>query len=87
MTCSHRNPETYFCSVKKRSVPPEQIDICENCPDYKLDVNLNQLFCNSCEKNFNLTQNRIVIIKGKEFAKCPDCGEVIGIGRDNQMLR
>lgn len=86
MLCSNWNSESHFCSIKSRIINPEEVTICEECLDYKTSKKEKKLFCKSCEVEFELTENRKVLIKGKEFTKCPRCGEVLGIDRDNKWL-
>lgn len=87
MNCKYWNSETYSCKIKGTTIAPEEIEICENCKSYKSADTIGQIFCNNCEKNFQLTEDHIIDIKGKEFVKCPQCQEVIGIKRDSEVLR
>ena len=87
MLCCHWNKETFFCKLRKRVINPEELDICENCIDYKKLENVEDLFCVNCQESFQLSESGVVLIKGKEFAKCPICGEVIGVDTTDSVLR
>jgi hypothetical protein len=71
--------------VKTRVINPEETNVCVECTSYK-PINNQKMFCNNCEKEFELTKDNWVQIKDKEFPKCPVCGNVIGIERDDSML-
>ncbi len=86
MSCRHWNKETFFCNLKKKEIVPEQISVCEECSHYRIIDEEDEVFCTACQKLFRLTKDQEVFIKGKEFAKCPTCGEVSGIDRDNEIL-
>ena len=66
-------------------INPEELNICEECSYYKVGKK-EKIFCSNCEMDFELTEDRKVLVKGKEFPKCPHCGKVIGIKRDDKML-
>ncbi len=85
MSCRHWNNKSYYCKVKDKIINPEESSICEECANYERNKK-EKIFCSNCEAEFELTEDRKVWVKDKEFPKCPTCGEVIGIERDDKML-
>ena len=86
MLCCHWNNESYYCNVKNRVINPEESSVCEECLNYEASKKPKTFFCYNCEAEFELTEDRKVQVKDKEFPKCPICGEVIGIKRDDRMI-
>ena len=86
MSCRYRNNESYYCQIKCRVINPEDLVICEDCSYYETDKK-QKIFCSDCEKEFDSAETSVVLVKGKEFPKCPHCGKVIGIKKNDEMLR
>jgi ribosomal protein L37AE/L43A len=71
--------------VRDRVISPEESSICEQCMNFEVSKK-QKIFCNFCEKEFETTEDRKVLVKGKEFHKCPNCGQIIGVRRDDRIL-
>jgi hypothetical protein len=82
MLCYYWNKVSFFCKIKDRIINPEESSVCEECTDYKPFKASKHVSCNNCGNNFEF-KDRIVLVNNKASIECPNCGEFMGINRND----
>jgi DNA-directed RNA polymerase subunit RPC12/RpoP len=87
VTCKHWRSEDSFCLQEEETVNEDELDDCaEGCPYYEPSRKYTTVICSSCGTEFPLRKANKVEINNKEHPKCPTCGTVVGLERDNEQL-
>jgi NAD-dependent SIR2 family protein deacetylase len=87
MKCKHWRQEDSFCVQEEKTVNPDELGDCaEMCPDYKPSRGYEIVTCISCDTEFPLKKANIIEVNNKEYPKCPTCGTVRGLERDDEKL-
>ena len=89
MVCTHWDKESYFCNHKKVTINPDELSNCaETCLDYSIPIKQKEIVvtCNRCDAQFPLNKATRIEVKSKEYIKCPNCGTVVDLKRDDKTL-
>lgn len=87
MMCKHWREEDSFCVKKEKTVDLDELSGCaETCPDYKSSREHEIVTCGICDTEFPLKKANKIEVDNKEYPKCPTCGTVMGLKRDDEKL-
>lgn len=87
MVCKHWRQEDYLCVQKEKTVNPDELrDCAETCPDYEPGREHESVICRDCYTRFPLKKANKIEVNNEEYPKCPECGAIAGLKRDDGKL-
>jgi DNA-directed RNA polymerase subunit RPC12/RpoP len=87
MICQHWRQEDSFCTEKEETVNPDEVSDCaETCPDYEPSGECEIVTCSTCGTEFPLKKTNKIEVNNREYPRCPACGTVVGLKRDDEKL-
>jgi len=87
MACRHWRQEDFFCVKKQETINPDELaDCAETCSNYEPRRKREIVICNNCGAKFPLKGTTKIGIKTEEYPRCPSCGIVVGVWRDDEKL-